>query len=409
MRIVHVLRQFHPAVGGVESVALELAAAQVAAGHVVRVVTLDRLFTALDGPKLPPRDRIAGAEVVRIPFRGSPRYPIAPAVLLHLGDADIVHVHWTDFFFDFLALTKPLHRKRLVISTHGGFFHTRRAARLKELYFTTMTRLSLTAYDLVVAGSVADQELFGRLRRKRMVCIETGVNTTKYADAGSLRSVKTIAWIGRFADNKRLDRLVAFVAAMRQRDPEWRLKVAGVPADLGYSDVIALAQAAGVAHAVDVFVSPTDDQLRHLLADCAVLASSSEYEGFGLVAVEGMSAGLFALLSDIPTFRRIVARAGVGMIVDYTDAAAAAGAFLAKWPQIAAEYPLYRNKAMEAASEYHWRRVSQAYTQSYETLCSGNPLHHDVDHRAPADFTGAGLTDDQLTQRTIQALPPQPR
>jgi alpha-1,3-mannosyltransferase len=44
--------------------------------------------------------------------------------LRHLRDADIVHVHAIDFFFDFLGWTKPLHGKKLVVSTHGGFFHT---------------------------------------------------------------------------------------------------------------------------------------------------------------------------------------------------------------------------------------------------------------------------------------------
>ena len=36
------------------------------------------------------------------------------------------------------------------------------------------------------------------------------------------------------------------------------------------------------------------------------VASASEYEGFGVAAVEGMSAGLFPVLSDIPTFRNLV-------------------------------------------------------------------------------------------------------
>ena len=235
MQIVHVVRQFHPAVGGIESVVLELAAAQIAAGHSVRIVTLDRLFNAADARKLPARERIVGAQVVRIPFFGSSRYPIAPAVLRHLGDADIVHVHAIDFFFDFLAWTKPLHRKRLVVSTHGGFFHTHYAARLKRLYFATVTRLSLTWYDGVAAVSVADRELFGRLRRRGVVCIENGANVAKYANAGAPAPVKTIAWIGRFAANKRLDRLIAFVAALRRLDGEWTLKIAGRPWDLAAS------------------------------------------------------------------------------------------------------------------------------------------------------------------------------
>src|SRR5450631_3086470 len=124
MRITHVVRQFHPAVGGLETVALELASTQVRAGHSVRVVTLDRIFNSPNETRLSARDSIHGIDVVRIPFFGSTRYPIAPSVIKHLGKADIVHVHGIDFFFDYLAWTKLFHRKQLVASTHGGFFHT---------------------------------------------------------------------------------------------------------------------------------------------------------------------------------------------------------------------------------------------------------------------------------------------
>ena len=115
MRIVHVVRQFYPAIGGFESVVYELAATQVAGGHSVRVVTLDRLFKTETPGKLSARDAVSGIEIVRIPYVGSTRYPIAPSVLKHIRDADIVHVHAIDFFYDFLAWTKPLHRRKLVV------------------------------------------------------------------------------------------------------------------------------------------------------------------------------------------------------------------------------------------------------------------------------------------------------
>ena len=355
--------------GGIESVVLALVSAQIADGHNVRVVTLDCLFKVPKSPKLPARDRIAGAEIVRIPYFGSSRYPIAPSVLQHLGDADIVHVHAIDFFFDFLAWTKPLHRKRLVVSTHGGFFHTQYAARLKRLYFATVTRLSLTWYDGVAAVSLADRELFGRLRGRGIVCIENGANIVKYANAGSPQPAKTIAWIGRFGAHKRLDRLIAFVAALRRRDPEWTLKIAGRPWDLDLSEVIALAQNAGVATAVQIFASPADDDIRQLLGDCSVLACPSDYEGFGLVAVEGLSAGLFPVLSDIPIFRGFVERVGAGMVLDFSQPDAAAARFLAHWREVTTDYPRLRRALGEAAAAFDWRRVSRTYMYLYRDVC----------------------------------------
>ena len=78
MFIVHVVRQFHPGVGGLENVVHELASAQVSAGHRVRVVTLDRLFNGANRQRLPATETLDGIEIVRIPYFGSSRYPDRP-------------------------------------------------------------------------------------------------------------------------------------------------------------------------------------------------------------------------------------------------------------------------------------------------------------------------------------------
>lgn len=369
MRIVHVVRQFHPGVGGIESVVLELASAQRAEGHDVRVVTLDRLFNAPQGRKLPGRDSVAGIEVVRIPFFGSSRYPIAPSVLGHLGGADVVHVHAIDFFCDFLAWTRPLHRKRLVISTHGGFFHTQFAARLKRFYFNTVTRLSLAWCDAVAAVSAADRELFGRIRKRGIVCIENGVNVSRYADASSAVPARTILTLGRLANNKRLDRLICFLAALRRRDPQWKLVIVGRRWDVEETALKTLAEAQHVGDAVEIVGGSNEHTIRRLMGRSSVIASASEYEGFGLAAVEGLSAGLFPLLSDIPPFRRLVTGAGVGMLVDFSDAETAAERFAAKWREVEADYSRYRARSVQAASAYDWRQVSAAYAELYEQVC----------------------------------------
>ena len=279
MNIVHVVRQFHPALGGIESVVRELASAQVAAGHRVRVVTLNRVFKATQDQVLPARGVVDGAEVIRLPFFGSTRYPLAPSVIKFVKDADVVHVHAIDFFFDYLAWTKFLHRRKLVISTHGGFFHTPYAARLKRLYFLTITRFSLAMYDLVAAVSVADRELFGRIRRRDIVCIENGVNVSKFLNASSAAPVKAILALGRLSSNKRLDRLLSFLAALRRRDPQWKLTIAGRPWNVEVDDLMTLAKTHQIRDAVEIIVGPDDDKVRQLIGRCSVMASASEYRG----------------------------------------------------------------------------------------------------------------------------------
>ena len=210
-----------------------------------------------------------------------------------------------------------MHRKNLVISTHGGFFHTSYAAFLKRMYFLTITRFSLARYDVAVAVSLADQELFRKIRKRGLVCIENGVNVSKFANTSSAEPAKVILALGRLSSNKRLDRLLAFIGAICRRDPQWKLIIAGRPWNVGVEDLVTLAETHKIRDAVEIVVGPDDDNVRHLMGRCSVFASASEYEGFGVAAVEALSAGLFPLLSDIPAFRRLVSRVGVGMIVDY--------------------------------------------------------------------------------------------
>lgn len=361
-------RQFRPSIGGIEAVVHDLAMAQVAAGHRVRIVTLNRLFKSTNLYNLPTQEVIDGLEVIRVPFVGSTRYPLAFSAIKLIKGADIVHVHGIDFFFDYLAWTKPLHGRKLVASTHGGFFHTQFAAPLKRVYFATITRASLIWYDGVVAVSSADHELFSRVRRHGLVCIENGVNTARYADAAAPEPVKVIAYIGRFSANKRLDRLIAFCAALRRIDDQWRLVIAGRPWDLDVAQIMELAKQAEVDDAVQVMADPPDAEIRSLLAGCSVLASASQFEGFGIAVVEGLSAGLYPLLNNIAAFRRLVERTQVGMLVDFSQPDSAAALFSGRWAEIERKHKSLRQAAMAAATAFDWRRASEAYMSVYHAV-----------------------------------------
>ncbi|MFA6264141.1 MAG: WecB/TagA/CpsF family glycosyltransferase [Pseudolabrys sp.] len=367
MQIVHVVRQFHPSVGGLENVVAQLAYAQYGKGHDVRVVTLDRIFNAPVSPKLPKWERIGGIEVVRVPYFGSNRYPIALSIMRHIRHADIVHVHGIDFIFDYLAWTAPLHRRKLVVSTHGGFFHTSFAARLKKLYFNVVTRSSLRWYAGVACVSAADQALFSHLRARGACLIENGVDVDKFAGAGSAAPKKTLLAMGRLSSNKRLDRVLAFLAALRRVDPDWSLTIAGRPYDISVDDLTGCAQHLGLTGSVRIVDSPSDENIRTLMADSSAFISASAYEGFGLVAIEAMSAGLWPVLSGIPPFRHLAEQTGVGSIVNFDNVDAAALAFLGAWQKVAAHYDEARYAAMKAAAGYRWEVAGEKYESLYDS------------------------------------------
>lgn len=97
MKVVHVVRQFHPSIGGMEEVVLNVARQhQATSADTVEVVTLDRVFTD-PGAQLAQQETYQGLPIRRIGYRGSSRYPLAPSVLSAIRSADLVHLHGIDF------------------------------------------------------------------------------------------------------------------------------------------------------------------------------------------------------------------------------------------------------------------------------------------------------------------------
>ena len=68
--------------------------------------------------------------------------------------------------------------------------------------------------------------------------------------------IKSILALGRLSSNKRLDRLISFVAALRRRDPQWKLTIAGRPWDVDVDHLVSQAAMLKVRDAVVIVVAP---------------------------------------------------------------------------------------------------------------------------------------------------------
>ena len=303
--------------------------------------------------------------VRRLGWRGSSRYPIAPAVLRHLRDADLVHVHGIDFFFDYLALTRRLHRKPLVVSTHGGFFHTSALRRLKQAYFRVVTRRSLRAYAAVIACSDHDAAMFLPISDHRLVTIENGADLRKFADCGARTPERCLIYFGRLAVHKRIEDLFVLLAALHRRSADWRLIVAGSPGDLDWHALAMAASRQAVASSVEYLAAPDDQELRAALGRASYYVSASAHEGFGIAAVEGLSAGLVPVLSDIPPFRKLLAKVGFGTPIDTADPEGTAERLEQLHADLAYQAPAIRQRLIRTAAEYDWAAVARRYASLY--------------------------------------------
>lgn len=368
IKVAHVVRQYYPSIGGMEDVVQNIAQYQARIhGHVPTIVTLNRVFVK-PTEILPQEEMVNGIRVIRMPYQGSTRYPFSPGVLKHLSDCDVIHVHGVDFFYDFLAATKLIHRRPLVASTHGGFFHTAFASTAKKAFFNTVTRTTSMAYDAVVGTSDNDGDLFRKIiKSPKLTVIENGVNVEKYRDKGASAFVPTIMYFGRWSSNKGLKETLALFGALVKSHPEWRLIIAGREYDLSEADLRTIAKDLGIEQNVSIAANPSDQQLSDLIAQSSYYICLSRHEGFGIAAIEAMSAGLTPILSDIPPFRNLLEKSGLGMLhtggVDATVAA-----IVSSSQNGPAAYAEQRRQLQQFSEQYSWNHIGGRYVDIYQDL-----------------------------------------
>jgi alpha-1,3-mannosyltransferase len=364
MQILHVVRQFWPATGGLENFVLELATEQVRNGIWPHVLTLNRIHSR---PRavLEPADEVRGIEVRRIGYWGSRRYPVAPVSVLGLRSYDIIHVHGVDFFCDYLAATSGLHGRPLVLSTHGGFFHTPHNRQLKQIFFNIITRRSLKRYGMVLASSINDEEIFRPIAGARLHRIDNGVDTVKLANAASNTFKPTLIYFGRFSSNKGLSALISTFVCLKKQVPEASLHLVGNDYDGVLPKIQAQILSALKTGSIHIHTGVDDAGLRNILNSCSVFVSASEYEGFGLTLVEGMSAGLIPIVSRIPSFEAIIKKAQIGMVRDFSNPERAAREIALYMKRIESDYASMRSTAIGASQHYSWAHVAKKFYACY--------------------------------------------
>ena len=366
MKILQLTRQFLPAQGGMESVVEGLSVALQRQGHTVQVATLRLLFGT--GAHAPAESVEAGLPVHRMRHWGPRRYPVALSALQAIRGYDLVHIHAIDFFVDYLSLLRMLHRIPLVVSTHGGFFHTDRAASFKKMYFQNVTRRSLRGVGAVVCVSQHDREMFSTIvppHRIRM--IENGANLDRFWSLEKKVEPGLLVGVARLADNKRIHKVLEAMSLLRRRHPQLRLEWVG--ADFGglREGLERRVAELGLRGRVIFHGAASDDALRSLLERAHMFVSASSYEGFGLSTIEAMSAGTVVVVTRVGAHPDVVNDGVSGVLVE-KDASGLSSriesVLLMKPEQLAG----MGRAAREATKRFSWNQVAPRYEQLYREV-----------------------------------------
>ena len=104
-----------------------------------------------------------------------------------------------------------------------------------------------------------------------------------------------------------------------------------------------------------------------LIRQASYFICLSRHEGFGIAPIEGMSAGLTPILSDIPPFRRLIEQAGVGILQDQ-GLEQSVEALIAMHQQGEVKYANRRTVVRAFVERYNWKHIADKYVDIYEAL-----------------------------------------
>jgi alpha-1,3-mannosyltransferase len=366
MKILQLTRQFLPAVGGIESVVEGLSVALKSNGHTVQVATLRLLFSS--GRVAPSESIEAGLSVHRMRHWGPRRYPIAPAALSAIRGYDVVHIHAIDFFVDYLSLLRLFHRIPLVVSTHGGFFHTQRGRAFKQMYFRTVTRQSLGAVDAVVCVSQHDREVFSQIvPSERIRVIENGANVDGFRNLKKRLQPGLVLGISRLAENKCVHKVLDAMALLKDRYPYLQLEWVGADFASLRAGLERRAVELGLAGCVHFHGATSREKVSELLERAHLFVSASNYEGFGLSTIEAMSAATVVVVTAVGAHPDLIQDGISGLLMD--QQATGLAAHMERVLSMPAEQLQQIGKAARTATDcYSWSRVVPQYEQLYREV-----------------------------------------
>jgi len=236
------------------------------------------------------------------------------------------------------------------------------SSHTKRLYYQRIVLPAIrSAQQVLTVSQFSRNELieWTGLPAEAIVVVGNGCSlapaTSAELDRGAAASRTTILFVGNSKPHKNLSLLIA---ALRHMNHEVRVVTVGIPPER----ITEECEAYGVQRdRVSSYQGISDAELRELYVTAACVALPSTYEGFGLVALEGMAVGT-------PT--AYVCEA-IGELVGSlgfrsgspTDAEAYAGALTEAMEQ----KPLLANQLLARASTFSWddvaRKVESAITE----------------------------------------------
>lgn len=294
MKILHIVNSLE--IGGAQRLLSDLIPIQIKEGLEVDVLVGEEKVSDFSM-----NIKNSGCHIIQL---GCKCYKSLKSIKLIRGiikDYDIVHVHLFPSLY-LVALASLGLKTKLVYTEHSTSNRRR-----KKTYLRPIEQFIYKQYDKIASISQqtqTDLQNWLKTYNKRFVIVHNGVQINKFASIKQPINEKSLIMISRFVNAK--DQATV-IKAMQYLDPDTTLTLIGDGENLERCKNLAIA--IGVSNRVHFLGSRTD--IAELISSSYIGIQSSNWEGFGLTAVELMAAGKPVIASNVEGLKQIVEEAGV--------------------------------------------------------------------------------------------------
>jgi glycosyltransferase involved in cell wall biosynthesis len=366
--IVHVVPQYPPALGGMETAVHAIVHKQYETGIPVRVITSDQ--GTRDTPVEPeefPVKRLKSLNVVNTPIM-----PSLPFRLFAINRRSIVHLHIAQAYTPELVwLVAKLKRAKYVAHFHADVIPTGRAGILLAPYKKiVLSRVLRNAAKVLVPTEdykdlVCDKY---RLPRDQVAVVDNGTDHRIVEQPKCLpEQGKTarLIFVGRLAVQKNLPLMLRTVAAYRDKyGADIHLSIVGegdlrpaIESEISQLEIGLLVRLAGAHYGA---------ALESMYEESDLFILTSIFESFGLVLVEAMAKALPIVSVYIPAVRNVVFDGENGLLVESTPEALADAVH-----RLLTDRDFYAKVSINnlaAAQRYTWEAVVNKISDVYRSL-----------------------------------------
>lgn len=362
MKILHTITSLE--LGGAEKLLTELIPAQIAMGHEAELLILcDKNAVFMDNFKL----KNIPVHVSKYNSIKTWKNMFQIKKYAKKGKFDVVHSHLTHAQYWTSLASRIDFGKRIYITTEHSTSNNRR----QKFIFKLIDRFIYKPYKKIISISPATQEELIKWiggNKKRFEIIENGVDLSRFSQGNKIdlseygldSDDKIIIMISRFHKAKDQDTVIKSLEFLPKiyklvliGDGERRKELEKLTSEKNLSS--------------RVFFLGIRKDIPDLLKTSYISVQSSIFEGFGITALESMSAGIPTIATDVPGLSAIVKGGGILFPVgDYKK--------LAKIIFSLERNDMYnkiKNSCIEKSKMYDIKITAEKYINLYSSLISG--------------------------------------